>query len=106
MFDKQAQRQRALNQAQALMKQGFEAPKNPIPVVPVVPSGPKDMQGKIFRTGQKIIRPVKDGNSQGLRICTVTHVAGNQVYVDGSQRGLGRPDKCYILEEPKGVLYR
>ena len=98
MFDKEVQRQRAINQTQSLLRAGISPPAKA--VIPVF-TGPKDMEGKPFKIGQKIVRPVKNGNSNGLRVCKVTHVAGNQVYADGSQRSLGHPERCLILEVPK-----
>ena len=98
MFDREAQRQRAINQTAAFLKQGIPPPAKA--VIPVY-TGPKDMEGKPFKIGQKVVRPIKNGNANALRICKVTHVAGNQVYVDGSQRSLGHPERCLILEVPK-----
>lgn len=95
MFDKEAQRQRAINQTAQFLKHGHTPPVAPIPVPKV--EVPKDMRCTPFKVGQKVARAVKDGNSMGIRICTVTHVAGPQVYVDGSMRPIGKPERLLVL---------
>lgn len=94
MFDKEAQRQRAINQTAAFLKHGHTAPKNPVPQ----PKGPMDLNGVEFRKGQRVARAVKDGNSMTVRVCEVTHIAGLNVYLDHSMRSIGRPDRLLILK--------
>lgn len=95
-FDKQAQRQRALNQTQALLKSGFATPVNPIPVKKV--EGPKDMQGVELAVGQKVARAVILNHSPFINVCTVTKLADGKVYLDNSPRAIRVPERLLILK--------
>jgi len=102
-FDKERQRQRAINQSQAYINAGIAPPAKQ--VIPPIPKKPLvfDMEGREFAIGQKVVRPVKVGNSNGLKVSTITHIAGPQVYVDNSQRPIGHPERMLIILAPSAV---
>lgn len=95
MFDKQAQRERARLLSESLMAQGHKPPVNPIPLKNF---GPKDMLGRHFEIGQRVVRAARYGDSHGVKICTVTGISSQgEVFCDSVSRPLGRPDLALIL---------
>lgn len=94
-FDKERQRQMAINQTQKLMQAGISAP-----VIPKVkPAGPKDLQGTEFKVGQRVARAATIGNSPTVKVCKVTDINGPCVYLDGSRQAVKYPNRLLILKD-------
>lgn len=60
---------------------------------------PKDVQGKEFVVGQKVARAAKHFTMDGLyvKVCEVTRIEDNKVYLDGSNRALNFPNRVAII---------
>jgi len=59
----------------------------------------KDGQGNVFKVGQRVARADKQYRTDGLyvKVCSVTKVNGNKVYLDGSPQALKYPGRVIIL---------
>lgn len=59
-----------------------------------------DVRGKVFKVGQQVARADKMYSKDGLfvKICEVTRIEGEKVYLDYSHIPLKFPDRVAIVE--------
>lgn len=96
-FDKERQRQMAINQTQSLLKQGITAPVIPV-VIPKPKMGPTDRSGTELKVGMKVARAVIQARSPVLNICEVTSIVGDRVFLDNSKQSLHYPNRVLVLK--------
>lgn len=64
----------------------------------------KDMHGFAFNEGCKVARAVLWGKSPIIKICTVTKIKDDNLYLDDSKQPMKFPERLLIVEQDK--LYR
>jgi hypothetical protein len=65
---------------------------------------PTDMKGFAFQVGCKVARAIMSGQSPILKICTVTRIDSDRVYLDDSKQPMKYPSRLLIIEQDP--LYR
>jgi hypothetical protein len=57
-----------------------------------------DVQGREFAVGQTIARPEKIGiDSVAVKICKVTRIDGDKIYLDDSKQAIKFPERLAII---------
>ena len=92
-FDKERQRQMAINQTQAFIKQGIAAPVIPV-VAPKPQLRPTDRRGLELKVGQRVARATSQGT---LTLCEVTSIIGDRVFLDYSSQSLRYPNRVVVI---------
>lgn len=62
------------------------------------------MKGYAFNVGCKVARAVNNGRNSVIRICEVTRIENNAIYLDNSKVAIRYPGRLLIIEQDQ--LYR
>jgi hypothetical protein len=93
IFDKAEQAKRAALLDQEQLAQGATKPILPIPP----PQRIKDMQGTAIVVGHTVARALT-GDHACIRICKVTGVNGDKIYLDDSRVPVKYPSRLLIID--------